>query len=194
MSWEYQGTLGRGPVRDQYSRHVTCLDQSETSIQVTWPIWTNERPAPEHHSLDLLASEAHLLINAEKEPIRCQYSYSGHVTTLDQTEASIQITNLKRFFFTCPGVPFQMTREGLETARCLTCKINQSGISIQFTWLILTNQRPVFSCLTSKPSRPKVFWRNPSLASTPLTENSSQAGAEVMMVAISLLEKFLETR
>ena len=32
------------PIRDQYSGHVTSIDQSEASIQVTWPVLTNQSP------------------------------------------------------------------------------------------------------------------------------------------------------
>ena len=32
------------PIRGQYSGPVICIDQSEARIQVTWSVWTNQRP------------------------------------------------------------------------------------------------------------------------------------------------------
>ena len=63
------------PITGQYSGHLISIDQSEISIQVTWPVLTNQRSV--FRLLD------------QYWPIRGQYSYSGHVTSIDQSEASI---------------------------------------------------------------------------------------------------------
>ena len=32
------------PIRGRYSGHMICIDQSEATIQVNWPLLTNKRP------------------------------------------------------------------------------------------------------------------------------------------------------
>ena len=63
--WKYQ------PIRDQYPRHMTCIDQSEASIHVTWHVLTNERPvlprqAGLHHAIRPLVHLGMLNVNHEE--------------------------------------------------------------------------------------------------------------------------------
>ena len=120
------GPPSDGQIRDQYSDHTTTHDQSEISIQITWPLLTNQRPVftcwcptsswgrsrrpdcrghpsssasktPGGHSSSWSGSRTSRwhYTRADSspspiEPIRDQYS--NHMTTLDQSEISIQIT------------------------------------------------------------------------------------------------------
>ena len=42
--WPVTSASSRWPIRGQYSGHVTCLGQSEASIQIRLSVLTNQRP------------------------------------------------------------------------------------------------------------------------------------------------------
>ena len=50
-------------IRGQYWGNVICLDQSEDSAQVTWPVSTNQRPVFTHHLSIKLSRFSHLDLN-----------------------------------------------------------------------------------------------------------------------------------
>ena len=133
-------------------------------------LWRTSNCSHNWSSLNVLRMSGHLstivLISSRVKPISSlilnryypiRDQYSAHGASINQSSFY-----LNRFFFTCPGVPFQMTREGLETAKCLTYNNNQSGISLQVTWLLFTNQQSVFRLHDySQPIRDQYFVCSP---------------------------------
>ena len=83
-AWRYH------PIRDQYSGHVISIVQSETSIYLES---LHGLLQPRLKLLNLLGQVPHLSIqtitNLQYQPITGQYS--GHVTTRDQSQASIHL-------------------------------------------------------------------------------------------------------
>ena len=148
------------PIRDQYSSHVTSIVQSETSIQVKWSVLSNQREV--FRSRDQYC------------PIRGQYS--DHVTSIVQSQASIQIHvtcfhqleaiiyleslhGLLKPRLELLNLLGQVPHLGIKAVADLqyqpirdqywghVMSIDQSEISIEVTWSVLTNHRPVFTLL-----------------------------------------------
>ena len=112
------------PIRGEYPRHMTIIDQSEASIQVKWPVLTNQRP--------WLRSRDHY------RPIRGQHSpapYPPHM--------SPELSKVWRDLLTGSVPTRQETPEdGWNISACGVTS-DQSEASIEVMWPVLTNQRPV---------------------------------------------------
>ncbi len=120
--------------------------QLEISIQVTWLALSNQRSV--FRSRDLYW------------PIRGQYS--GHVTSIVQSETSIYLESLHGLLqprLKLLNLLGQVPHLSIQTITNLqyqpirgqysghVISIDQSQASIQVTWLLVTNHRPVFTLL-----------------------------------------------
>ena len=71
------------PISTQYSGHVICIDQSQASTQVMWPVLTNHRPvfrSRDQYWPVLMSRDQYWPMTGH---------HSGHLISIDQSQASI---------------------------------------------------------------------------------------------------------
>ena len=125
--------------------HVTCVDQSQASIQYS-------------ENFQRCINGENLWKSIQKKrsrdlcwPIRGQYY--GHVTCINQSETSIQVLRSRDLYWSIRGQsssikitwPVLTNQRPVFRSRDLCWPIRGQYSSIKVTWPVLTNQRPVFN-------------------------------------------------
>ncbi len=134
------------PIIDEYSVHVTSINQSQISIEVTWLVFTwlsvSQSPSPSSHSL------VSSLPQHRSPPLQVMGRVSAAASLTMITSATCMLSNQRTEFRSFDlHWPIRYEKSGQ------VISIDQCEVSIQVTWQVLTNHRSVFTWPTPGSSR-----------------------------------------